>query len=76
MTKTNVVALVSAKELAEMLSISQRHLWRMKSAGKLPKPIKFGRCVRWMMSDIESFLAMGCPSVREFEARKSAGRAN
>ena len=66
--------LVNAKELAQMLSISERHVWRMKSSGKLPKPVNVGGCVRWILADIELFLSAGCPAQKGFEAMKTAGR--
>ena len=44
--------LVKAKELAEMLSVSTRHIWRMKAAGKLPRAFEIGHCVRWKLLDI------------------------
>lgn len=66
--------LLNVKEVAIALSVSQRHLWRMRSAGKLPKPVKVGGCVRWLLSDIEAWLQMGCPSQQEFEHRKNISR--
>ena len=66
--------LVNVKELAAMLNVSQRHVWRQKSAGKLPKPVNIGGCVRWLLSDIEAWLEMGCPSQRKFEQQKDLGR--
>lgn len=64
--------LVTAKELAEMLSVSPRHIWRMKASEKLPRVIEIGNCVRWKLVDISDWLAMGCPETREFENRKGA----
>lgn len=64
--------LVTAKELSEMLSVSPRHIWRMKAAGKLPRAFEIGHCVRWKLVDISDWLTMGCPSMQEFETRKSA----
>lgn len=71
MSKTT---LVNANQLAEMLAISVRHLWRMKAASKLPKTVKVGGCVRWLLKDIELYLELGCPSQKKFEALKQAGR--
>ena len=68
--KENAV-LVTAKELAEMLSVSPRHIWRMKSSGKLPRAIEIGNCVRWKLIDISDWLAMGCPSMKDYEAKKA-----
>ena len=66
--------LLNAKELGAMLHVSQRHLWRMKAAGKLPKSVKVGECIRWLLSDIETWLEMECPSQRQFADRKTARR--
>ncbi len=63
--------LVGTEELAKMLSVSQRHIYRMRADNRIPKPINFGRCVRWVLSDIHLFIQMGCPSQKEFETRKS-----
>jgi predicted DNA-binding transcriptional regulator AlpA len=66
--------LLNAKEIAAMLHVSERHLWRLKAAGKVPKPVKVGECVRWLLRDIEAWLEMGCPSQKEFDHRKNASR--
>ena len=63
--------LINANELADILGISMRHLWRMKAAGELPKPVHLRNSVRWVLSDIERWLSMGCPSKTKFEAHKS-----
>jgi len=70
--KTSNATLVNANELARMLSVSVRHIWRLKASGKLPKPVWIGGCVRWRVDDINLFIEMGCPSQREFETRKRA----
>lgn len=71
---TKETTLINANDLAEMLSISVRHIWRMKAAGKLPKTVKVGGCVRWLLSDIKLFLETGCPSQKKFDDMKNAGR--
>ena len=40
-------ALLSARDAATMLGISQRHYHTMVAGGRLPKPIKLGRSARW-----------------------------
>lgn len=74
MNVTEVTSLVKADELAKMLSVSVRHIWRMKAMGKLPKTVSVGGCVRWLLADIQLFLNLGCPSCKEFEALKAAGK--
>jgi len=66
--------LMNVKEVAAMLHVSQRHLWRLKAAGKLPKPVRVGECVRWLLNDIETWLELGCPSQRKFENQRALGR--
>jgi predicted DNA-binding transcriptional regulator AlpA len=53
--------LLSAETLANCLQISLRTLWRMRSAGRLPPPIRLGGAVRWRAADIEAWVAAGCP---------------
>ena len=71
MSKITKPQLFRAREFAEILHVSQRHIWRMKAAGKLPKAMEVGECVRWSLDDIEKWIAIGCPSQRQFEAFKA-----
>jgi predicted DNA-binding transcriptional regulator AlpA len=48
-------AMMDVKRLAEMLGASVRTVWRLVSAGVLPKPVQVGGCTRWFESDIEEF---------------------
>lgn len=70
--------LIGADELAGLLSVSIATLYRMKSAGKLPRPIPLSRgCVRWRRATIEAWLSE-CESAgrlldrREWEALTQA----
>lgn len=47
---------LTAKQLAELLNVSVRHVRRMKDAGKLPKPKQFGRCIRWDPDEVQRML--------------------
>lgn len=51
---------IPAKVLAEILGVDVRTVHRYKSAGKLPKPIRFGGNVRWRRQDIDDWLAGAC----------------
>ena len=52
---------VDAERLARMLGVSLRHLRRLDASGKLPRPVKLGRSVRWPVAEIEDWLADGSP---------------
>ena len=56
------IQLVDSREVAALLKISPRTVWRLLSASKLPKPVKIGRNVRWILRDIEAWISNGCPS--------------
>ena len=74
MTTIKKPQLLRARELAAILHVSQRHVWRMKAAAKLPKAVEIGDCVRWIQSDVETWLELGCPSQRQFKAYKAKRR--
>jgi predicted DNA-binding transcriptional regulator AlpA len=57
-----VPVMLTASELAVMLHISTRSLWRMLSAGQLPNPVRLGGAVRWPVEEIKKWIAAGCPT--------------
>lgn len=54
--------LITARELASLLHLSLRTLWRLNSAGLLPEPVRLGNSVRWRREEIDSWVAEGCPT--------------
>jgi excisionase family DNA binding protein len=54
--------LLTVTDLATMLAVSSRHIYRMIDAGRMPRPIKLGGSVRWDRRIIEDWIAAGCPS--------------
>ncbi|KPL25346.1 MAG: hypothetical protein AMJ75_01330 [Phycisphaerae bacterium SM1_79] len=63
--------LLSAGAVAQMLSLSKRQIFRMKSAGLICPSITVGRgACRFRQSDIEKWIERGCPSRQEFETRR------
>jgi predicted DNA-binding transcriptional regulator AlpA len=61
MTKETPLVL-SPKQTAVMLDISERTLWRLRSSGKIPEPVRFGGSTRWKYEDIKNWLDAGCPT--------------
>lgn len=53
--------LVNAEEVARLMDVSERTLWRLLSAGKVPPPVRIGRSTRWRLADIRSWIERGCP---------------
>lgn len=66
--------LLSAKEVGEMLSLSPRQIFRLRSSGKIPAPVRISGAVRWRLSDIQLFLKWNCPDREAFEERKNSTR--
>lgn len=64
---TNRLA-ISADEMAELLGISRAHVWRLHSQGRIPRPVRLGRAVRWDRATIERWLAAGTPPRERWEA--------
>jgi predicted DNA-binding transcriptional regulator AlpA len=59
--------LLDASGVAALLSISRSAVWSWHSSGTLaPLPIRLGRRTLWRRSDIEKFVALGCPGRDRF----------
>lgn len=51
------VAVINVREVAELLGVNARTIWRMAQRGELPAPIRLGhRVVRWRLSDLREHL--------------------
>lgn len=56
--------MIDVREVATILSVSTRSVWRLVSRGELPQPIRFGRNVRWRCADIEAWIASQIDSTK------------
>jgi predicted DNA-binding transcriptional regulator AlpA len=59
--------LISAAELARLLQVSTRTVWRLVSADQVPKPVRFAGTVRWGLEKVKKWIAEGCPLPEERE---------
>lgn len=51
------IAVVSVREVAELLGVNPRTVWRMAQTGDIPAPIRLSeRVVRWRLSDLREHL--------------------
>jgi prophage regulatory protein len=55
--------LLNVDDVAAMLGVSGRHVYRLADAGKMPRPFKLGGAVRWDRLAIADWIASGCPQV-------------
>ena len=57
---TETPALITAVDFATMLKVSVRTLWRLRSAGQVPEPVRLGGAVRWRLDEVRNWIARGC----------------
>lgn len=62
---------LSAEEVADALGISRAHVFKLHSTGRLPRPVKLGRTVRWSRKDLEDWLAAGAPPRDRWESMRT-----
>lgn len=62
------VTLLSVRQVADLLGVHARTVWRMAQTGDIPAPIRLSeRVVRWRLSDLREHLdrkATGASGVR------------
>ena len=52
------ICLLDVQQVADILQIHPRTVWRLASCGDIPKPVKLSpRVVRWRLTDIERFVS-------------------
>jgi predicted DNA-binding transcriptional regulator AlpA len=68
-------ALLDVGAVADLLGCSPRHVYRLADRGAMPRPVKFGRLIRWRcstgdpMTGLQDWIDAGCPSCREGHRR-------
>ena len=58
------VRLLDVNAVAQLLSCSTRHVYRLADSGQMPRPRKLGALVRWDREELAKWLADGCPACR------------
>jgi len=51
-----ITRLLDVHDVAAMLGLSDRSVWRRVKDGNLPQPIYIGRLAKWRVIDINSYL--------------------
>lgn len=65
--------LLSVREVARLLGVCGRQVFKLAAMGKIPAPLKLNRSTRWRASDIQRYIAVGC-DMRQFD-REGVGTA-
>jgi excisionase family DNA binding protein len=53
--------LLTAGQVAQLIQVSPRTLWRLVSSNKVVRPVKVGGATRWRRAMVEQWIAAGCP---------------
>lgn len=69
----NQTLMATVGDVARMLHVSIRQVWRLHSIGKLPNPVRLGSCVRWRVDEIRAFVEAGCPCRQKWESQYQQG---
>ena len=51
-------------DIASLLKVSERQIWRLNDRGDLPGCIRLGRVVRWSARAIDQWIGSGCPRAK------------
>jgi excisionase family DNA binding protein len=54
--------LITAEEFAELMQVSVRSIWRLRSAREIPEPLRIGGNIRWRREEVMEWINAGCPS--------------
>lgn len=54
--------LLTVREVAALVKLSARQIYKMVSAGRMPPPLKVGRSTRWRADDVRRWIVDGCPA--------------
>ena len=60
-SQSAIPPLLTVAEVAKVLRISTRSVWRLVNTGKLIKPVRIGGSIRWRRTDLENWIVRGCP---------------
>lgn len=59
----NQPALLSVDQVAALMQISTRTVWRLLSSGELIEPVRMRGNTRWRRVELEAWIESGCPRV-------------
>lgn len=54
-------SLLPVAEVAKLLGLSTRTVWRLDSGGILPRPVTLGSSKRWRKEELAAWILASCP---------------
>jgi predicted DNA-binding transcriptional regulator AlpA len=73
-TTIAVEPLLTPADFAGVLRVSMATFWRLRSAGKLPRPLTTlgAQILRWRAAEVRDWISAGMPTLKQWEAIKTA----
>lgn len=65
--------MLTVEQVAALLELGVRTIWRHEKAGKIPAPEQYGRKKMWDKKTLELWWKLGRPTRTEFEKLKKRG---
>lgn len=59
--------LLSVNQVATLMQVSKRTVWRLLSSGELIEPVRMRGNTRWRRAELEEWIEAGCPRVKPSE---------
>lgn len=51
--------------VAKKCDCSEKHIRRLSDAGRMPRPFRLGRSLRWDLTEIDQWIENRCPDLRK-----------
>ena len=68
-------ALLNCRQVAQLLGLSVRSVYRLRDGQKMPRPVRVGTLLRWRESDLRQWLDAGCPRTQPAQMSEAARAA-
>ena len=66
--------MLSVRDVAALLKLSTRQVYKLVACGRMPQPLKVGRSTRWRSADIAAWIDGGCGAAETEQANTGARR--
>lgn len=63
-----------AADAARFIGVSPSHFYALQKTGRLPLPVRLGRCVRWRRAELSAWMDAGCPALERWNVMKGGIR--
>jgi predicted DNA-binding transcriptional regulator AlpA len=64
------MVLLRDSEVAQLLGVSRRQIWKLLKTQALPEPVRIIGSVRWREADIDAWIGAGCPANGSADSQK------